>query len=90
MTNYEFEKAAKNAVTDILKNKYNIETSLEKLQIVWFSYTLGFKKCTLYEPGIGSYYAEVTFNRDADEIYVDIYLKQSNTKIPASEFNFNA
>ena len=32
----------------------------------------------------------VTYSRDKDEMYVDIYQKISNTKIPSSEFNFIA
>lgn len=39
---------------------------------------------------MGARYAEVTYNRDKDEMYVDIYRKISNTKIPSSEFNFEA
>ena len=43
-----------------------------------------------YAKKLGHYYPEVTYNRDANELYVDIYLKQSNTKIPAEEFDFEA
>ena len=39
---------------------------------------------------MGNKYAEVTYNRDKDEMYVDIYQKISNTKISADEFNFEA
>lgn len=39
---------------------------------------------------MGTAYAEVTYNRSKDEMYVDIYQKISNKKIPSSEFNFSA
>ena len=39
---------------------------------------------------MGDKYAEVTYNRDKNEIYVDMYKKISNTKISADEFNFEA
>ena len=81
MTSYEFEKLAKNEVIKIMKEKYNIELSIEELEMVWFAHELGFKKCTLYAKKLGHYYPEVTYNRDKNEIYVDIYLKQSNTRI---------
>ena len=39
---------------------------------------------------MGIKYAEVTYNRDKDEMYVDIYENISNKKIPSLEFNFSA
>lgn len=81
MTSYEFEKLAKNEVIKIMKEKYDIELSIEELDMVWFAHELGFKKCTLYAEKLGHYYPEVTYNRDKNELYVDIYLKQSNTAI---------
>lgn len=90
MTSYEFEKVSKNAVIKIMKEKYNIELTIDELDFVWFAYELGFMKCTLYAQKLGHYYPEVTFNRDAQELYVDIYLKQSNTRITADAFDYNA
>lgn len=87
MTSYEFEKIAKNAVIDVMKEKHNIELTIEELNFVWFAHELGYKKCTLWAQKLGHYYPEVTYNRDKNEIYVDIYLKQSNTKIEAKDFN---
>ena len=40
--------------------------------------------------GAGTEYAEVTYNRDKDEMYVDIYQKIMNVKVPASAFDFSA
>ena len=86
MTTNEFEKIAKNAVIRIMKEKHGIELTINELEFVWFAHELGFKKCTLYAKKLGHYYPEVTYNRDKDELYVDIYLKQSNTLVSASEF----
>lgn len=86
MTSHEFEKAAKNAVIKVLNKNINID----QLDLVWFAHELGYKKCTIWGSPMGARYAEVTYNRDKDEMYVDIYRKISNTKIPSSEFNFEA
>jgi len=90
MTSYEFEKAAKNAVIRIMREKYELELTMEELEFVWFAHELGYKKCTLYDQKLGHYYPEVTYNLAKNEMYVDVYLKQSNTKIPAEEFDFSA
>lgn len=87
MTSYEFEKVAKNAVVKLMKEKHNIDLTVQELDLVWFAHELGYKKCTLWAQKLGHYYPEVTYNRDKNEIYVDIYLKQSNTKIEAKDFN---
>lgn len=87
MTSYEFEKIAKNAVIKEMAEKYNIELKMSELEFVWFAHELGFKKCTLYAEKLGHYYPEVTYNRDANELYVDIYLKQSNTKFTSDQFD---
>ena len=87
MTSYEFEKVAKNAVVKLMKEKHNIDLTVQELDLVWFAHELGYKKCTLWAQKLGNYYPEVTYNRDKNEIYVDIYLKQSNTKIEAKDFD---
>ena len=89
MTSYEFEVAAKNAVINEIKN-YDVEDDISKLVFVWFVNEPGYKKCTIWGPSIGIAYAEVTYNRDNDEMYVDIYQKIYSKKIPSSEFNFSA
>ena len=89
MTSYEFEVAAKNAVVNELKN-YGVETNISELDFVWFAHELGYKKCTIWGIPMGTKYAEVTYNRDKNEIYVDIYQKISNKRILASDFNFSA
>ena len=86
MTSYDFEKAAKNAVIDVLDE----DIAIDQLEMVWFAHELGYKKCTIWGEPMGNKYAEVTYNRDKDEMYVDIYQKISNTKISSSDFNFTA
>ena len=86
MTSYEFEKAAKNAVIMTLNEDINIS----ELDLVWFAHELGYKKCTICGKPMGYKYAEVTYNRDKDEMYVDIYQKIINNKISSDKFNFEA
>lgn len=90
MTTYEFEKISKNAVIKVMKEQYGMELTIQELEFVWFAHELGFKKCTLYAAKLGHYYPEVTYNRDKNELYVDVYLKQSNTKIEAKDFDMEA
>lgn len=89
MTSYEFEKAAKNAVVKYLREQM-IPVTIKSLDLVWFAHELGYKKCTIWGVPMGSKYAEVTYNRDKDEMYLDIYQKISNTKITSDEFDFSA
>ena len=86
MKSYDFEKAAKNAVIDVLGE----DIVIDQLEMVWFAHELGYKKCTIWGEPMRHKYAEVTYNRDKDEMYVDIYEKISNARIPSSEFNFTA
>lgn len=90
MGTYEFEKIAKNAVINVMKEQYGIDLNIKELEFVWFAHELGYKKCTLWAKKLGHYYPEVTYNRDKDELYVDIYLKQSNTHIGAKDFDREA
>lgn len=86
MTSYEFEKAAKNAVIKTL----NEDIQISELDLVQFAHELGYKKCTIWGQPLGSRYAEVTYNRDKDEMYVDIYQKINHKVIGNNEFNFEA
>ena len=90
MTSYEFEKAAKNAVIKIMRENHGIILEIDELELVWFAHELGYKKCTLYAQKLGHYYPEVTYNRERDEICVDVYLKVSNTLVKGADFDFSA
>ena len=90
MTSYEFEKVAKNAVIKLLKEQFGLKgIKLSEMNFTWFSYQLGGMKCLLYSPKMFDLYAEVTYNKVKDELYVDIYKKELNALVPASNFNFN-
>ena len=86
MTSYEFEVAAKNAVISLYA-KEGIEFTVNEIDFVWFAHTLGFKKCTIWGKPMENEYAEVTYNRDKNEMYVDIYQKVSNTKIVGEDID---
>lgn len=86
MTSYNFKVAAKNAVIQVMK----LNTTIDKLELVWFAHELGYKKCIIWGRPMGIRYAEVTYNKDNDEMYVDIYQKISNTLIPGDKLNFKA
>ena len=90
MTSYEFEKAAKNVVVVIMREKHHVDVAFENLQLVWFAHELGHKKCTLYAPELGNWYPEVTYNVNTNEFYVDVYQKQSNTRISAEFVDYTA
>lgn len=81
MTSYEFEVAAKNAVIDYYKKMWNKDVKINELDFVWFAHELGYKKCTIWGKPMGMRYAEVTYNKAYDEIYLDIYLKTHNERI---------
>ena len=86
MKSYDFEKAAKNAVIDVLGE----DIVIDQLEIVWFAHEFGYNKCTIWGEPMGNKYAEVTYNRDKDEMYVDIYQKIRSENIQSSDFNFTA
>lgn len=67
MTSYEFEKVAKNAVIKTLGE----DIAIDRLDFVWFSHILGAKKCLIWGPDMYDKYAEVTYNKDKDKIYVN-------------------
>lgn len=74
------ENGLKSNIGMILKHKENGN----------YAHELGYKKCTIWGQPMGNRYAEVTYNRDKDEMYVDIYQKIINNKISSDEFNFEA
>lgn len=65
--------------------RYNIDTNtdeylgLDEVYIVWFSYILGGWKALLSTVHPDGKYYEVTYNRVKHEVYVDTYVKTSNT-----------
>ena len=80
MTSTEFIENAKMTVACIMELELGINVPQEQIQLVWFAHELGHKKCTMYAPEMGPHYAEVTYNRDNGEMYVDIYKKVLNMR----------
>ncbi len=81
MTSYEFEVAAKNAVIQIVKEKYGEKYDIRQIQMVWFAHILGFKKAILIDTGENCRVYEVTYERNKKELYVDAYEKTENVKL---------
>lgn len=81
MNSYEFEVAAKNAVIKELA-EMDILVAIQDLQLVWFCHLVGNKKCLLYCPEMGNLYAEVTYVRDGNIMYVDLYEKIRHGNLP--------
>lgn len=81
MNSYEFEVAAKNAVIAVVQEKYGETYDIIQIQMVWFAHVLGNKKAILIDNGMNMRIYEVTYNREKNELYVDVYEKQHNEKI---------
>lgn len=80
MTTYEFEVASKNEVIKFAEETLALHLCITDVDVVCMTHVLGYKKCLLmshYTP----YYYEVTYNRDKDEIYFDVYEKKLNKKV---------
>lgn len=85
MTSCDFEVVAKNAVIDILKLENKDTNSLE---LVWFAHQLGNKKCIICGKEMGNKYAEVTYDRDPNIMFVDIYQKVTHRYIMYESLDF--
>ena len=86
MTSYEFEKAAKQALAKKLNEEYDEDFVPKDISMVWFGYILGNMKGLFIDNSVNARYYEVTYNRAADEIYIDMYMKFMNFKIPIEDF----
>ncbi len=85
LSSADFIKKSKEAVAsfenawEILdENKY-IEP--DNVFVVWYCKTLQNHKALLSTPNSGSPYYEITYNGDADEVYIDVYQKKENIKV---------
>ena len=81
MTSYEFEVAAKNAVAEVLWDRFHEDYDISRIQVVWFAHTLGNKKAILIDNGQNRRMYEVTYNAQKHELYVDVYDKLINVKL---------
>ena len=87
MTSYEFEVAAKNVVIDMLA-KRGIEVKIQDLNLVWFTHLLGNKKCMIWGEPMANLYAEITYARDSQMVYADLYMKMDHRDLHDFELNF--
>ena len=78
MTSYDFCVAAKNAIIKTIKETYNEDYTIEDISVVWTCHILGFKKGIFIDNGENNRMYEATFNRDREEMYVDVYQKDLN------------
>ena len=85
MQSYEYEVKCKNALIDIIKELYGEELSIKELHLVWFAKALKNFKCVIIDLRPNARYYECTYNGETDEVYVDIYQKQFNAVLKASE-----
>ncbi len=86
MTSYKFEVAAKKAVIKAALENYGQELTIEDIQMVWFCHTLGFKKAVLVDSDNRNNQRiyEVTYNRDRNELYLDIYGRLTDMVVPVT------
>ena len=86
MNSYEFEKAAKQELAKKLNEIYDEDFVPKDISMVWFGYILGNRKGLFIDNGANNRYYEVTHNGENDEMYIDVYMKVRNFKIPIEEF----
>ena len=85
MTSYEFEVAAKNALIQLIQACYGETYGIHEIHLTSLYHILGSKKCTAIDCGDNMRYYEVTYNAPKDEMYVDMYEKRHNIRIPGKE-----
>ncbi len=73
MDSRQFEELAKKAVNQVSPN-----IAISEMFIVWMCKTLQNNKALIGVPHSDHYY-EVTYNGDKHELYVDEYIKNTNT-----------
>lgn len=78
MEGTEFLDFAKRELVKILERRYRIKASAENMYVIFYTYILGYNKCTISSSDMGDMYAEVTLNDGRSEIYIDVYRKSSN------------
>lgn len=90
MSTYKFEVAAKNAIRKSIYEKYGEVYEIQDISVVWMAHLLGNKKGVFVDNGKNQRLYEATYNKERNEMYLDIYDKQENIVIPEDEFNFDA
>ncbi len=75
--------AIENAVSNYVYNHYIIDSGddIFRVRIVWFCYILGGWKAMACTDLPDKRYFEITYNKDKNEIYLDVYDKFENVVI---------
>ena len=81
MNNDEMLKKAKKMGALVFKQNYSDITESD-IYIVWFSKTLQNWKALVSTDKMIGFYAEITYNGDKHETYIDKYVKTENRCIP--------
>ena len=89
MTSYEFERAAKNIVIDMLARR-GTKATIEDLNLVWFTHLLGNKKCMIYGEVMANLYAEITYSQESFMVYADLYQKLDHRDLQLHELVFDS
>lgn len=90
MSTYKFEVAAKNAIIKAIKERFGEEFRIQDISVVWMAHLLNNKKGVFVDNGKNQRLYEVTYNRERDEMYLDVYDKLENKVVKADEFEFEA
>lgn len=89
---YEFEVICKNLILEYVNNHFDKTDdakpiTIKDVYVVWMCKTLQNSKALLSTTVLDGKYYEVTYNGDKDEIYLDVYVKLENMKIPSLMFD---
>lgn len=91
-----FPDKAKKIVADYFNSRdWNIRDGRElnpdagDVYVVWFCYILGGWKALVSTNQQDDLYYEVTFNKDKNEVYLDVYEKQYNIAIPQGAWPYS-
>lgn len=82
MTTYEFEVAAKRGIIETVEDEYGEKYDISDISSVWLCHILGNKKGLFIDNGKNNRYYEVTWNAPVEEMYIDMYEKKENVKLP--------
>ena len=85
MTTYDFEVAAKKAISQFVEDEYGENYDIEDISVVWMCHIIGFKKGLFIDSGKNNRYYEVTWNAPLQEMYVDVYKKQDKRTLEWDE-----
>lgn len=74
----QFIDFCKERVVEDVQSKIDTIMDINDVYVVWSCKTLRNKKCILSTDNIRGYIYEFTYNGNKNEVYMDIYKKESN------------